>query len=252
MVHPLAALWHRQGSLATYTAVASSQIVHRPSNVSAVEAAGLTITGLTAYQALFNLAKIEAGQTVFINGGSTSVGAFAIQLAKAKGCRVIASASAKNEDFVRELGADEFFDYTASPLHEQLIASAPNPKYQLFLDAVGMPSPLLYIHSEAYLAPNGTYVTVGTKPDGVSSFFSLLWNMVLRPTWLGGPKRTLKNVQVSCVKSELEDLQRLVAEGKVRPVVDSVYQFEDALNAYDRLMTSRAVGRVVVEIPGSG
>lgn len=148
-----------------------------------------------------------------------------------------------------------------------------------------MPSPLLYTHSEAYLAPNGTYVTVGMKPNGVASFFSLLWNMSLRPTWLGGTKRTLKyafrfllrllshpyssrSVQVSCVKSELEDLQRFVAEGKnqlksdwnscphlfsgkVKPVVDSVYRFEDALKAYDRIMTSRAVGRVIVEIPGS-
>jgi hypothetical protein len=86
----------------------------------------------------------------------------------------------------------QFFDYTASPLHQQLIASAPNPKYQLFLDAVGMSSPLLYTHSEAYLAPNGTYVAVGMKPDGVPSFFSLVWNMFLRPTWLGGTKRTLK------------------------------------------------------------
>lgn len=62
---------------------------------------------MTGYQALFQVAKLEAGQTVFINGGSTSVGAFAIIFAKARGIKVVASASGKNEAFVRKMGADE-------------------------------------------------------------------------------------------------------------------------------------------------
>jgi NADPH:quinone reductase-like Zn-dependent oxidoreductase len=100
-------LFTRQGSLTSYTFAPAACIVRRPSNVTPVEAAGLTLAGLTAYQALFDLGKLEKGQTVFINGGSTSVGAFAIQLAKAKGCKVVASASGKNEQFVKDLGADE-------------------------------------------------------------------------------------------------------------------------------------------------
>jgi NADPH:quinone reductase-like Zn-dependent oxidoreductase len=72
-----------------------------------VEAAGLTLVGLTAYQGLWDLAKLEPGQTIFINGGSTSVGAIAIRLAKARRCKVVASASGKNEQLVRDLGADE-------------------------------------------------------------------------------------------------------------------------------------------------
>jgi NADPH:quinone reductase-like Zn-dependent oxidoreductase len=97
----------RQGSLGEYAHVSAKFIVPRPSNVSPVEAAGLAITGLTAYQSLFDIAKLEEGQTVFINGGSTSVGIYAIQFAKVKGCKVIASASAKNEKFVKDIGADE-------------------------------------------------------------------------------------------------------------------------------------------------
>lgn len=72
-----------------------------------VEASGLGLVGLTGYQALFYTAKLEPGRTVFTNGGSTSVGAYVIQIAKSLGCRVIAIASGKNKDYVRQLGADE-------------------------------------------------------------------------------------------------------------------------------------------------
>lgn len=91
--------------------MSASNLILRPPNVTATEAAGITLTAQTAYQALVEMARIEPGQAVFINGGSTAVGAFAIQIAKAKGCRVVASASGKNEEFVRGLGADEVRKY---------------------------------------------------------------------------------------------------------------------------------------------
>lgn len=97
----------RQGSLAEYTKVPADHIVIRPPNVTPVQAAGIAVTALTAYQALQGAVKVEADQTVFVNGGSTSVGAYAIQLAKARGAKVVASASGRNEEFVRKMGADE-------------------------------------------------------------------------------------------------------------------------------------------------
>lgn len=85
-----------QGALSQYTRLLATDIVLRPQNVTPTEAAGFPIAGLAAYQALLEFAKLQAGQSVFINGGSTAVGSFAIQIAKAKGARVAASASAKN------------------------------------------------------------------------------------------------------------------------------------------------------------
>jgi NADPH:quinone reductase-like Zn-dependent oxidoreductase len=96
-----------QGALAQYTHVPATHIVKRPQNVSALEAAGITLTVLTAYQGLIDIARIEPGQSVSINGGSSAVGTFAIQIAKAKGCTVIASCSAKNTELVKSFGADE-------------------------------------------------------------------------------------------------------------------------------------------------
>lgn len=81
-------------------------VAPRPANVSAIEASGLLLTGLTAYKILFGVAQLEAGQRVFINGGSTAVGINAIQLAKAAGCYVGAAASSKREPFLKSIGVD--------------------------------------------------------------------------------------------------------------------------------------------------
>ncbi|PIL31907.1 hypothetical protein GSI_06611 [Ganoderma sinense ZZ0214-1] len=233
------------GALAEYTKVSAARAVIRPKNVTPTEASGFPIAGLTAYQALFHIAKLEEGQSVFINGGSTSVGSFAIQLAKAKGARVAASASGKNEQYVRGLGADQFFDYTKQPLHEQLIASDPNPKYRVFLEAVGIIDPTLFVESEKYLAPGGVFLSVG--PQG-SGYLNFLWKVLLQPSWLGGTKRTWKMISVDPTRKDLANFAKLVEEGKVKPLVDSVYSFEDALKAYERLQTGRVTGKVVVKV----
>lgn len=93
--------------MAQYVRASAKDLVKRPSNITPVEAAGIAIAALTSYQAIYKLAKVEVDQTVFVNGGSSSVGAFAIQFAKAKGAKVIATASGKNEACVRKMGADE-------------------------------------------------------------------------------------------------------------------------------------------------
>lgn len=95
-----------QGALADYIRVPATYIVHRPPFVTPVQAAGVTLAGETAWQGLFDVGQLEEGQTVFVNGGSSAVGAYAIQIAKAKGAKVYASASGRNEEFVKNLGAD--------------------------------------------------------------------------------------------------------------------------------------------------
>lgn len=95
-----------QGALAQYLQCPANQVVARPSFLKPTEAAGLGIVGLTAYHALFNMAKIEPGQNVFINGGSTGVGIAAIQMAKSIGCSVTASGSTQREALFKSLGVD--------------------------------------------------------------------------------------------------------------------------------------------------
>lgn len=100
----------KKGALAEYIQISSQNIDRVPSTspaMSAVEASGLALVGLTAHHALVTHIKAEAGQTVFINGGSSSVGLSAIQIAKSLGCKVVATASGKNKDKLLALGVDE-------------------------------------------------------------------------------------------------------------------------------------------------
>lgn len=98
----------RRGALAQYIAVKPEEIIKRPDFLTPNEASGVIGVGLTAYQALFEVAKLrqEPGQSVFINGGSTSVGMYAIQIAMSYGIKVVASTSARNAKLVQELGAE--------------------------------------------------------------------------------------------------------------------------------------------------
>ena len=163
---------------------------------------------------LFAIAKLEPGQSVFINGGSTSVGIFAIQLAKATGCTVTAAASTKREDFLKSIGVDrvsivcdqrarylthlpfrQFIDYTKGPVYEQLERDPPTPKFHVFIEAVGNTELELYTHSPAYLAPGGIFISVGPQPDGLKGIPHLLhyvFETYMRPVFLGGTPRTYK------------------------------------------------------------
>ncbi|KAF9452297.1 NAD(P)-binding protein [Macrolepiota fuliginosa MF-IS2] len=257
-----------QGALGEFARVPADHLVIRPPNVTPVQAAGITLAGLTAYQALHGIAKVEADQTVFIRGGSTAVGAFAIQLAKAAGAKVIATASGKNESFVRDLGADEFIDYTKVDLSMHLTERSPSPKFNIIFDAVGSTDSSLYTSSEAYLAPNGIFVTTGPLPQNSSMLE--IWKLVkslgvlIIPRWLGGTKRTYRYfgrsfpvyggsdrsriVGVVNKNEDLQALRALVDNGSVRPIVDSVFEFDDVPKAYERIMTTRSTGKVVVKV----
>lgn len=96
-----------QGALAQYAYVPTRTTTHRPEGISPNEASGIPIVAMTAYTAVHRVGKLEAGQRIFINGGTTSVGMYAVQFAKALGCKVYACASGKNEEFLRDLGVDE-------------------------------------------------------------------------------------------------------------------------------------------------
>ncbi|KAJ7627536.1 hypothetical protein DFH06DRAFT_1442816 [Mycena polygramma] len=243
----------KSGVLAEYVVLPAARLVPVPPSVSAVEAAGLGGVVATAYQGLTEHLHIEPGQTVLVNGGSSAVGLAAIQIAKSMGCKVVATASGKNRDLLLSLGADEFIDYTESPLAARLLANPPSPKFHAIFDAVGLTDPTLYLHCAAYLAPGGVYLTAGTLPKTAPEWVGMLRQLVegfLRPVWLGGVPRKYAGFIVHLEKNDLETVRDLVASGTVKPLVDSVHSFDrdGVLRAYDRIMSQRAVGKVVVKV----
>lgn len=242
----------RQGVLAEYARVPAEFVALRPDNVTPVQAAGITLTAMTSYQALHKIAKLEADQTIFVNGGSTAAGAFAIQLAKAVGAKVVATASARNEEFVRKQGADEFIDYTKQPLVKYLSENPPATKYHVIYDAVGLIDPSLFTHSAKYLAPNGIFISTGPLPKnfGPSELWKVLRTVgaIVIPSWLGNVNRRYRMVLVKHDEEDLKGIQKLLADGSLKPIVDSTFAFEDVIKAYDRILTTRATGKVVVKL----
>jgi NADPH:quinone reductase-like Zn-dependent oxidoreductase len=97
----------KQGALCEYTRFPAECLVTRPPGMSAIDAAGIALAGQTAYVCLVEIGNVQPGQIVFVNGGSSSVGAYGIQIARAKGATVWASASGKNEAFVRGQGVEQ-------------------------------------------------------------------------------------------------------------------------------------------------
>src|SRR5438034_5138213 len=100
------------GGYAEYALTTEREVASKPKVLTYVEAASVPVVALTAWQALVDTAKLSAGQTVLIHGGSGGVGTFAIQIAKARGARVIATASTANQDLLKQLGVDVAIDYT--------------------------------------------------------------------------------------------------------------------------------------------
>ena len=115
-----------QGALAQYVFCPAETTAHRPESIPVNEASGIAVVAVTAYQALFDIGKLQPGQKVFINGGSTSVGIYAIQFAKEIGCEVHASASGKNEGFLKGLGVDRVPRFY-SPQSSFLLANSDVP-----------------------------------------------------------------------------------------------------------------------------
>ncbi|KAJ8483180.1 hypothetical protein ONZ45_g14694 [Pleurotus djamor] len=246
------AIKSKQGTLAEYAIIPLNCLVGRPANISVTSAAGIGLTAQTAYQTLFEDAHLEAGQSVFINGGSTSVGLFAIQLAKSRGIKVTVSASARNEGLVKSMGADEFIDYTKEPLHSYLTSNPPSPKFDAIIDAVALVDPSLYNSCPAYLAPAGVFVHLGPLPANMSGKelgnFLKLSVAMKRPAWLCSEHRKFVIAGVREERAHLEVISNLINQGVVKATVDSVFSMEDAIKGYERLMSSRATGKVIVKI----
>jgi NADPH:quinone reductase-like Zn-dependent oxidoreductase len=120
------------GAFAQYIAVPASTVAEKPESLSFVEAAAVPISALTAWQALFRIGQLQAGQSVLIHGGAGGVGAYAIQLAHLHGVKVTATAGAQDLEFVRALGADEVLDYQSATPFEALVRNM-----DVVLDTVG-------------------------------------------------------------------------------------------------------------------
>jgi len=211
------------GGFAEYAAVDATTLVRKPANLDFIQAAGVPLGALTAWQALFDLGGLAAGQRLLITNGSGGVGSLAIQIAKAKGAHVTAMASGRNEAFVRDLGADEFIDYTRQPF-EQRAADM-----DVVFDTVGGDT---FQRAFLTLKKGGTLVTAVEFPKDEAQEFGVRASRVFcRPD-----------------AAQLAHIRDLVEAGRLEPRIATVLPLADIRSALELSESGRTRGKIVLRI----
>ena len=224
---------------AEYVAAPASDLGLKPAGIDHVHAAGAPMAGLTGWQFLIELGHNEAnpfqpkshrplplnGKTVLVNGAAGGVGHLAVQLAKWKGAHVIAVASGKHESFLRELGADEFIDYTKSPPED--IAH----DVDLVLDTLGGPT-------------TGRFLRTLKRGGALFPVF-IGFSDAEEAAKLGV---TVSMTQVRSNGPQLVELGRLLDAGTVRVAIDSTFPLADARKAHERAARGHIQGKIVLTV----
>jgi NADPH:quinone reductase-like Zn-dependent oxidoreductase len=221
------------GSFAEYVCAPESTFVHKPDHISFEAAATVSVAALTALQGLRDCGQIQAGQKVLINGASSGVGTFAVQLAKAFGAEVTAVCSTEKMPIVRQLGADQVIDYNQTDITQM------PAQYDLIFDAAAYRSVYDYL---PMLKPQGTYVLVG-GPIGRFLQLMLFGGLIsrLRP-------QTIKVLSVKPNQADLLILRDFLAAGKIQPVIDRTYPLSEVPAAIHQLEQRQVTGKIAIMI----
>lgn len=240
---------HRIGTFAERIAIDEADAAPKPSSISMEQAGSLPLVALTAWQALVEIGNVQRGQKVLIHAGAGGVGSIAIQLAKHLGAEVATTASAANEAFVRELGADHLVDYRSEDFEQRLAG------YDFVLDSLGGEN---LEKSLRILRPGGIAVGISGPPTPEFARSAGL-NPVLRLAIAGLSGKVRKQAKRLGVNyrflfmrasgEQLREISELVDGGALRPVVGRILQFAEAVQALESLKAGGIRGKVVISNP---
>jgi len=228
--------WSTTGTLAEYACVPAVQLVRTPANLSAGLAAAVPTSGLTALQALRDIAHVQPGQAVLITGASGGVGTFAVQIAKALGAEVTAVCSTRNVELVRSVGADHIIDYTRTDFTRTGL------RYDVIFDSVeaqSMSEVRRALTPIGTLIPNSGRGGLWVGPLGrivKARARSLFTRQTLRPFTSVGKRQ------------DLLDLAELLEAAQLTPVIDRTYPLSQAAEALRYVGAGHTRGKVVITV----
>lgn len=236
------------GTYAEYFTLPAELVAKKPSRLSFEEAAGIPLVGLTAYQALVEKGGMKAGSRVLIHAGSGGVGSFAIQLAKAYDAYVVTTASQKNFEMLKSLGADEVIDY-----HTQRIDEVCSD-IDIVFDTLGKS-----VHESSYkvMKPGGILVSLLGIPDpgtvkGYTGNFMVntlaRLNQWSRERQARKHQATYKHLLMYSDSKQLATLGKLIDEGKIHSVIDRKFPLDQLREAFEYSATGRAKGKIIINI----
>jgi NADPH:quinone reductase-like Zn-dependent oxidoreductase len=212
------------GGYAEFTVVDEAETAMKPKSISFVDAAGVPLAALTAWQALIDNCKIDKGQTVLIHGGSGGVGSMAVQIAKTRGAKVIASASTPNQELLKQLGVDVPIDYTKQKFED--VAH----DVDVVLDCVGKDT---LERSYAVVKKGGVLATIAGRLEQAK-----LDEHGIRGASIG----------VRPNGEELTEIARLIDAKKIKPITSQVMPLSDAAKAQEQAATHHTRGKIVLKI----
>jgi len=201
-------------------------LARKPVSLSHIEAAATTLAPLTTLQ-VFERMNLQSGQRVLIHAGAGGVGHFAVQLAVARGARVIATASPANREFVLGLGASEVIDYRARPFEEQVSG------VDAVFDTVGGDT---FTRSFGVVKPGGWVVGIVTRMTDELS--AQAQQAGVNADW----------VWVVPSRSQLEEISALVSAGRLKPHISQIFPLEQVADAHRAQETGRTVGKIVLTV----
>jgi NADPH:quinone reductase-like Zn-dependent oxidoreductase len=212
------------GGYAEYAVATEGETTAKPKSLNYIEAAAVPLAALTAWQALIDSAKLSADQTVLIHGGSGGVGSMAIQIAKARGAKVIATASTANQELLKQLGADVTVDYTKTKFED--VAK----DVDVVLDSVGKDT---LARSYGVVRKGGIITTLVAQPDQAQL-----------------DKHGIRGAAISVKPnaSELAEIAKLIEEKRIKPVVSQVLPLTEAVKAQEQAATHHTRGKIVLRV----
>lgn len=210
------------GGYAEYVALPAANVALKPRSLTFIQAASVPLVSLTALQGLFDIAELSPGQTVLIHAASGGVGSFAVQLAKLRGARVIGTASAANQEFVKSLGADVVIDYRSTPF--ETVAH----DVDVVLDLVGGDT---QARSWQVLKPGGILASTVTPPEKPEASNA-------RGAYVGAQPNG----------EQLKQIAELLDAGKVKTFVEIVLPLQEARRAQELTQNGHPQGKIVLQI----
>src|SRR6202047_471162 len=215
---------HGFGAYAEYVVAKETETALKPKSIDHVHATTIPVGAVTAWRALFDTAGLKEGQKVLIHGAAGGVGSFAVQLAKWKGAHVIGTASARNQAFIQELGADESIDYTKTRFDDVV------RDVDVVFDTVAGQT---QTRSWKVLKKGGILVSIASPPSAEDAV-----------------KNGVRQAFVFMVPnaSQLTEIAKLVDSGKLKPVVETVLPLSEARRAHELSQTGHTRGKIVLRV----
>lgn len=235
-------------AFAEYTVQPEAIVASMPANCSFEESASFPLVALTTVQGFVDRAHLKSGDSILIHAGSGGLGSFAIQYAKQMGLIVHTTTSSRNADWVQALGADKVFCY------DQVNIADIKNQYDAVFETLGGENTL---QAFVQIKAGGVVISVAGPPDiemrekfGTNPIVRLVMWMMARKVYAVAKVKDARYFRYLTESSgqQLSQIASLIEQGKIKPVIDRIFSFEQGIEAFEYLAAGRAKGKVVIKI----